>query len=205
MAQLMTLTLREAAFVFDNKFKDVVRAVEEHADLMAPVIASGRKVRVLGMRELIYLQALGEVGELLTPKGRFELHEALLASPLKHEVSVGLFSLQLDRLQHQVEERVKALDALKDGVDGEMDDPRIKGTSVEVYRISALLDGGATIDEVGEDYPLLTRNQIEHAQRYAAAIPKAGRPYPKSSFKRAASKLNLDALDEALGEADLIG
>lgn len=203
MAQSMALTLREAAFVFGSKLKDVVRAIEEHAVLMSSsAIGAGRKLRVLGMPELLYLQALGEMGELLTPKGRFELHEALLAEPSKGDVTVGAFFLPLDRLQRDVEARVKALNTLKDGVEGDQDDPCIKGTNVEVYRISALLDGGSSVEEVAIDYPLLTLEQIERARDYASAIPKLGRPYTRRSFKRAAAAIDFDALDEALAEAE---
>src|SRR5450830_1546513 len=200
MEETMTFTLREAAFVFGDKLKDIVRTIEEHSELTAKARYGGRSLRVLGMQDLIYLQALGEVGELLTPKGRLELHLALLNWPAQHEVAVGEFLLPLDRLQKHVEKRLIALTTLKDSVDGSTDDPLIKGTEVEVYRISALLDGGATADEVARDYPSLTPEQIGLAHAYAAAIPKKGRPYPKKSFKTAIRRLNLDALDEAIAE-----
>lgn len=202
MEKTMTLTLREAAFVFGGKLKEIVRIVEEHAALTTTVARGGRNLRVLGMPDLIYLQALGEVGEMLSPLGRFQLHEALLDGLAKHEVAVGTFLLPLDPLKINVEKRLEALEKLKDGVDGNPDDPFIKGTEIEVYRISALLDGGATPEDVVRDYPSLVPEQIEVARAYAEAIPKKGRPYPKTSFKSAVRRLNLDALEEALAEEE---
>lgn len=205
MEKTLTITLREAAFVFGDKLKDVVRTVEEHAELATKLAVGSRTLRVLGMPDLIYLQALGEVGEMLTPIGRRQLHEALLNGKAKNEVSVGSFLLPLDRLQSNVEKRLEALDALKDGVDGSPEDPFIKGTKIEVYRVSALLDGGATPEGVARDYPTLSREQIELARAYAEAIPKKGRPYPKTSFKSAVRRLNLDALDDVLAEEETQG
>lgn len=198
MAETMTLTLRETAFVFGDKLKNIVRLIDEHAELGVKVAHGNRNLRVLGMPDLIYLQALNEVGDLLTPRGRFELHKALLHGRAKHQISVGKFSLPIDQLQNDVEKRLGALKRLKDTVEGNPEDPVIKGTRIEVYRISALMDGGVTHQAVLEDYPSLTQEQIELACAYAEAIPKKGRPYPKVSFKRVIGALGLDALDDAL-------
>ena len=201
MNNIPMLTLREAAFVFGESFKDIARGMDEHPELTPKAAYGKRSLRVLGQADLMYLQALREVGNLLTPMGRRTLHEALVNSPSEHEVSVGEFVLHLDHIRSKVERRLQALIRLKDRVDGNPADPCIKGTDVEVYRISALLDGGASVEQVAEDYPLLTHQQIKTAHEYAAAIPKKGRPYPKESFKRAMRTLNLDVLDELLAEA----
>jgi uncharacterized protein (DUF433 family) len=67
-------------------------------------------------------------------------------------------------------------------------DPVLKGTEVSVYVIAALTQG-QSIPEILEDYPSLTEKQVRQATAYASAYPKAGRPYPKRSFKRMASDL----------------
>lgn len=202
MKKALTITLREAAFVFGDKLKEVVRTVEEHSELATKLAVGSRRLRVLGMPDLMYLQALGEAREMLTPLGRRQLHEALLNAKAKSEVLVGSFLLPLDRLRSSVEKRLEALSALKNGVDGSPQDPFIKGTRIEVYRVSALLGGGATPESVAMDYPSLKLEQIELARAYAEAIPKKGRPYPKTSFKSGLRRLNLDALDEAFAEEE---
>lgn len=200
MSQMPTYTLREAAYVFGDKLKNIVRTIDEHSDLGLTEERGNRALRVLGMPDLIYLEALIEMGELLSPKGRFELHAALLKGRARQKVFVGNFSLTLHELQSKVEKRLDALAKLKDGVEGDPDDPFIKGTRVEVYRVSALFDGGASAETVLQDYPSLTIDQLELANAYAQAIPKKGRPYPKSSFKRALSELDFSALEEVLDD-----
>jgi len=63
--------------------------------------------------------------------------------------------------------------------------PIIPGTTIPVYKVAALLEGGASVDSVKEDYPSLTAGQIEDARAYAKANPYFGRPYPKISLKKA--------------------
>ena len=74
----------------------------------------------------------------------------------------------------------------------------LKGSDVEVHRISALLDGGLGPREVCEDYPSLTPGQVETARAYAEAYPKTGRPYPRTTAKRALRGAGFEALDEVL-------
>jgi len=64
-------------------------------------------------------------------------------------------------------------------------DPLIEGTTIPIYRISALLDGGLTVEQVLEDFPSLTRSHVETAREYARHFPNHGRQYPPTSFKRA--------------------
>ena len=84
-------------------------------------------------------------------------------------------------------------DKVEFGADGE---PLLKGTEIEVYRIAALLDGGWSIEQVIEDYPSLSRKDIATAKAYREAHPEAGRPYPRTSAKRALQGAGLEALDE---------
>jgi uncharacterized protein (DUF433 family) len=197
MSEATALTLREAAFVFGADVKDIARTVDEHSALSLVVALSGkRKVRLLGMPDLLYFQALSEVGSLLTPEGRLKLHEALLSTPTRPSVSISRFELQTTDIQAVVEKKLEALRRIKGHVEGNADDPLIKGTAVEVYRVAALFDGEASLEQIKQDYPQLSEIQIKMAVEYARIIPKKGRPYPKRSFKRALENLNLDALDE---------
>jgi Protein of unknown function (DUF433) len=64
-------------------------------------------------------------------------------------------------------------------------DPKIEGTVIPIYRISALLDGGMSINDIAEDFPSLTKTQIEQAGLYAKEHPAPfGNPYPQQSLKR---------------------
>jgi uncharacterized protein (DUF433 family) len=63
-------------------------------------------------------------------------------------------------------------------------EPLIPGTSIPLYRISALFDGGMTERQVKEDFPSLSASQISLARNYAQRYPNTGRPYPSQSLKR---------------------
>ncbi|EIF29069.1 hypothetical protein BCh11DRAFT_04501 [Burkholderia sp. Ch1-1] len=201
------VTLREAAFIFNSPFKDVVRLIDEHAGMARIYRRQPGSVRQLSFADLIYLQAVFDMGELLTPKGRWELHQTLLEAQAlnkeKEEVQLGRFVFPLHRVEADVHRRLDELNRLKAGVEGNPDDPFIKGTHVEVYRVAALLEGGSSPRDVRADYPSLTTDQTEFAGTYSKAIPKKGRPYPKKSFRRSLEGLDLDSLglgDEATDE-----
>jgi len=69
----------------------------------------------------------------------------------------------------------------------------IRGTTVPVHVVAGLAKG-ETVDEIMEDYPSLTRAQVETAIEYARAYPKKGRPYPARSFKRMVADLGLEEI-----------
>ena len=48
--------------------------------------------------------------------------------------------------------------------------PRIKGTRIAVYMIVQLVAAGESIETILEDYPSLTREDIQAALKYAAKL-----------------------------------
>lgn len=74
----------------------------------------------------------------------------------------------------------------------------IPGTKIPVYRISALLDGGMTIEQVLEDFPSLTADQILWSRDYARSYPNLGKQYPKESLKRLLRQSGMYELDQEL-------
>ncbi len=198
MAHTAQFTAAEAAFVL----REPVRAVKKALDAgpVRPVLLrrAGAPVRAIEWRDLFYLYAVRALRDELTPKARTEFYEALQQAPIERgdEVRFGRFRISVSDLVKEVERRTTDLTALADKVEFRADgEPMLKGTSTEVYRIAALLEGGAPIEQVLEDYPSLSRNQVETAQAYAEAYPKAGRPYPRTSVKRALQGAGLEALD----------
>lgn len=59
--------------------------------------------------------------------------------------------------------------------------PIVKGTRVPVHTVSALLERGASVEKIKEDYPYLTDRAIGAAVLYARANPRTGRR--KKSFR----------------------
>jgi uncharacterized protein (DUF433 family) len=200
MTHSAQFTAAEAAFVL----REPVRAVKKALDAgpVRPVLLrrAGAPVRAIEWRDLFYLYAVRALRDELTPKARTEFYEALQQAPIERgdEVRFGRFRISVSDLVKEVERRTTDLATLASKVEFRTDgEPLLKGTSVEVYRIVALLDGGAPMEQVLEDYPSLSRNQVETAQAYAEAYPKAGRPYPRTSVKRALQGAGLEALDDA--------
>ncbi len=200
MAHSAQYTATEAAFVL----REPVRAVKKALDAgpVRPVLLrrAGAAVRAIEWRDLFYLYAVRALRDELTPKARSEFYEALQQTPIDRGdvVRFGRFRISVGDLVEEVEQRTSDLAALADKVEFRADgEPVLKGTSIEVYRISALLDGELSVEQVLEDYPSLSRQQVETAHAYAEAYPKAGRPYPRSSVKRALLGAGLEALDAA--------
>lgn len=193
-------TASEAAFVLREPVRSVKKALD--AGPVRPLLMrrAGTSVRAIEWRDLFYLYAVRALRDELTPKARTEFYEALQQAPIEQrgEVRFGRFRVSVTDLVAEVERRTGDLSALAEKVEFRADgEPLLKGTTIEVYRIAALLDGGASIEEVLEDYPSLSAGQVETARAYAEAYPKAGRPYPRTSVKRALRGAGLEALDDA--------
>ena len=190
MAHTVQFTAAEAAFVLREPLRAVKKALDAGPVRPALLRRAGASVRAIEWRDLFYLYAVRALRDELTPKARAEFYEALQQAPIERrdEVRFGRFRIAVSDLVKEVERRTTDLAALANKIafrtDGE---PLLKGASIEVHRIAALLEGGASIAQVLEDYPSLSRDQVETAQAYAQAYPKAGRPYPRASVKRAST------------------
>jgi uncharacterized protein (DUF433 family) len=74
-------------------------------------------------------------------------------------------------------------------------EPIIPNSAVPIYRISALLDGALSVEEVMQDFPSLTADQILMAREYALKYPNYGVPHPKQSLKRLLRESGFVALE----------
>jgi uncharacterized protein (DUF433 family) len=55
-------------------------------------------------------------------------------------------------------------------------EPVFRGTRIPVYGIAAMLDAGATAEELLSGYPKLTERLLDLARIWATAHPRRGRP-----------------------------
>jgi uncharacterized protein (DUF433 family) len=62
--------------------------------------------------------------------------------------------------------------------------PVFKGTRIPVHAIADMLSQGASVREILDGYPALTRERIELAPMYVQAFPRRGRPALRSWAKR---------------------
>ncbi|WP_049974585.1 DUF433 domain-containing protein [Azospirillum sp. B4] len=210
MTEATEWTAPQSAFLLEKPLIEVKRAIDRGV-VRATVVERGRiKGRRLRVGDLVYLQASSRLAEKLTPSARNDLYDqlrdvgALKGMPRRIKLSWGTVDIAPDvdaiakriNLLHRVEDRVSH------SASGE---PLIPATTVEIYRIAALLDGGATVDDVLHEFPSLTAEQVDQARAYAAIHPKRGRPFPKKGLKRSLQDLGLDMLDEVLGVPDCAG
>ncbi len=200
MAETQRLTAAEAAFVLNELPKAVRKALDEGPIEATVIRRRGVSVRMLERVDVIYLYAASLLKEELTPTSRQELYHAMKRKLSRH-VGFGRIRIDIADAVDVVDQRLARLAELKGRVDFSDDGERMsKGTDIEVHRIAALLDGGMTAEEISKDYPGLSRDQVEAAREFAAAYPKPGRPYPKTTFKRLLRTSRLHELDDVLAD-----
>jgi uncharacterized protein (DUF433 family) len=203
MSEAVAFTAAEVAFVLREPVKTVKKALDEGPVQAKLVRRAGSAVRAIEWTDVLYLFAVRTLRDELTPKARREFYHALKRVPVEraHEVRFGRLSVAIDDLKAEVHKRARELADLAEKVEFRRDgEALLKGTDIEVHRIAALLGGGMTPEQIGEDYPLLTPQAVAAAKAYAAAHPKAGRPYPSETVKRALKGAGLEALDEVMDE-----
>ncbi len=68
--------------------------------------------------------------------------------------------------------------------------PVYRGTRIPVHAIADRLSQGATVAEILEGYPALTREKVELAPMYVKAFPRRGHPVMRSWAKRPRRRLS---------------
>jgi len=200
LADAKRLSAAEAAFVLNELPKTVRKALDEGPIEATLVQSSSGAVRMLDRVDVIYLYAANLLKRELTSTSRQELYHAMKRK-LSRQMAFGRIRIDIADAVDVVDQRLARLAELKSHVDfSDGGDPMIKGTDIEVHRIAALLDGGMTSGEISEDYPGIAQGQVEAAREFAAAYPKPGRPYPKTTFKRLLRTSRLHELDDVLAD-----
>lgn len=180
----VSLTPTEAGFVLDRSPKAINRAIDDGIIQARHAAKGSAGQRVLGAGELRYLGLVKEVGKDLTQTGHRRLYAAVRELPSDvHVIRLGKMAFDLEQVDAELERRVGRLEMLRSSVEKLDGVDVVRGTSVPVHLVAALACGQTT-DEIVEDYPQLSPEQIAMAADYARAFPKLGRPHPTRSFKR---------------------
>lgn len=170
---------------------------------------SGATVRrLLTKEQLIYLQLEAEGLRLLPVGTRREISESIQRSPKTDLMAIGngtaLF-VEFKSARRKIEDQLKQLAHIEEMVVSNPEimrgTPVFKGTRIPVDLVADMLDQGATVDEILEGYPTLSKEKIGIAPMYMRAYPRRGRPgrrlwqggkvrgrksYPLSSLLRSA-------------------
>ena len=185
-AAAQAFTVQEASYVVGRPRKAIDQAVDR-GELPTSQKAKGRYLKLWDLR---YLAAQALVGDQVTPLGRNKLYQAIRKSPLgQPQVRFGQLVFDMSGVDKAIVERVEKLTQLSAVVKGHGGQtPVLKGSDAPVHLIASLARGQG-VEATLEDYPGLSRGQVEAALEYAKAYPKTGRPYPAVSLKRMISKV----------------
>jgi uncharacterized protein (DUF433 family) len=197
MERAATLSLTEAGYVLDCSPRAINKAVDDKVIRATVRRRRGVPQRLLGPAELRYLRLEGKLHRHLTPTGRRKLYEAVQRLPTgSHTVPFGDVPLDLTPIDRELDERLRRLEQIKAQVHQPpgAHEPLLRGTRVPVHAIAGLARG-QTVEQILQDYPSLSRPQVEAAIEYARAYPKRGRPYPAKSLKRLLADLDLDGAE----------
>jgi uncharacterized protein (DUF433 family) len=91
-----------------------------------------------------------------------------------------------------VKKNIEATEKLFRLIDSTGEEPVIRGTDINAYRIAALHDG-MKLEEIVQDYASLSQQQVLAAKAYSASHPKPGRPYPTTTAKKSMREARADA------------
>jgi uncharacterized protein (DUF433 family) len=190
-----TWTIAQAAMIIEKPSQLLQRTIERAPVKPALARRGGRRVYVFEMRDLVFFCAWDDMKDGITSHKQVELYNALKSIPTQAAIgSINIGSLRYDFRPYvrRVKKNIEATEKLFRLIDRTGDEPVIKGTDINAYRIAALHDG-MTVEEIVRDYPSLSEHQVLAAKAYAESHPKAGRPYPKNTAKKTMWEARADA------------
>jgi uncharacterized protein (DUF433 family) len=181
-------TAAEAGAVTGLKLKAVHNAIDKHIVepvAKARVAPTGKANRVahrlLTAEDLVRLRVWRGVGDTLSVERRQRLFLAIAVEPTARTVKADdLLIVDVAEARKQVDRGVRKLEAAEAVVTRDKStlggEPVFKGTRIPVYGIAAMLDAGATAEDLLSGYPMLTEAMLDFARIWAAAHPRRGRP-----------------------------
>lgn len=177
-------TPSQAAAITGLKLAAIHKAIDQR--LIRP--RKSRSRRLLSKEQVLYLQLEAEGLRLLPVSTRRSIAQAVIQNPGRDQLTVGAggaLIVEVRRARRKVERELKHLARLEamavsdPGIMGGT--PVFRGTRIPVDLIADMLAQGATIEDLLEGYPSLTRQRIAMAPLYMRAFPRRGRPARRRS------------------------
>lgn len=174
------ITVREAAFAAGVSVEVVNRAIDrEHIQTLPLRRATDATRRGIGPGEAVYLT----VSQVLAPEVRREVYRSFRGkelAELPRRLDMGGVVLELEGVIRSVEERLSLLSSMQERVEVDPEvrggEPVFRGTRIPIHGIARKQALGSAKEELLEDYPKLTEDDLELAARYAELYPRRGRP-----------------------------
>ena len=182
-------TPAEAAAVSGLALKAVNNAIDKHiVDIVRPAAAGRRTIRrYLTPIHLVCLRLEhGLVGRLPVERRQGLFREVAAKPDAKRINADDLLLVDIGEARRQVAERVRDLDEAEQIIHIDRDtlagEPVFKGTRIPIYGLVAMLEAGATPDELIAGHSKLDRRKLGLARLWAAAHPRRGRPKRLTDF-----------------------
>ncbi|MGD0872056.1 MAG: DUF433 domain-containing protein [Bryobacteraceae bacterium] len=169
----------------------------EHGLIRPQRIRGGRVVRRLFSKSQVLYLVLEAKGLRVLPLAtRRQVAKAIERDPGMDAIAISKGSvivIQCKAVRKEVEAGLHRLAEAERMVDAEPDvmhgTPVYRGTRIPVRAIADMLSQGATVEDILEGYPALTRAKVKLAPFYVKAFPRRGRPakrpWAKSEPRRA--------------------
>ena len=176
-------TPAQAAAVTGLPLPAVHKAIEYR--LIRPkVVREGRSLyRLLSKPQVLYLQLEANGLRCLPLATRRQIARAIEQAPNADMVPVsqgGALVVEIKAARKRMEDALRRLVQAERMIVSDPDvmkgTPVYRGTRIPVHAIAGMLAQGATVQEILEGYPALTRKAVELAPVYAKAFPRRGRP-----------------------------
>lgn len=144
----------------------------------------GREVqRLLSQDQLVYLRLEAEGVRLLPLATRREVAKAVANSPEMDMVCLSEGSavmIQVKAVRQKIEQQILRLKEAQQMITSDpailRGTPVYSGTRIPVELVADMLADGASVEEILEGYPALSRRKVELATLYMRAFPRRGRP-----------------------------
>lgn len=172
-----SFTVSEAAFVLAEPVKTVKNALDTGPVVPTLKRRAGSFVRTVAWRDLFHLFLLRTLRDQLAPAARAELYAAMshFDPDRDDEIRLGRLRVDVSDLKPEFAARAEELAVLTEQVDFRADgEPLVKGRDIEIYRVSALVEGGMTDAEIIYEHPSLTVNDIAVPWPMPRRIPRRG-------------------------------
>jgi uncharacterized protein (DUF433 family) len=174
------ITVKEAAFAAGVSVKAVNQAIDREQIQTRPLRrATDGARRGIGPGEAVFLT----VSQVLAPEVRRKVYRSFRGRDLPElprRLDMGGVVLELEGVIQSVEERLSLLSSMRERVEVDPEirggEPVFRGTRIPIHGIARKRALGSTNEELLEDYPKLTEDDLELATGYAELYPRRGRP-----------------------------
>jgi uncharacterized protein (DUF433 family) len=184
-------TPSEISAVISLPLRAVHKAIE-YKLIRPALVRDGRSTqRMLSQSHAVYLRLEATGLKSLPLAERREIARAIERDPRVDALSIhngGAILIQCKTARRDVEGGLRRLAMATRMVESDPEimrgTPVYKGSRIPVHAVADMLSLGASVDEILEGYPGLTRERIELAPMYVKAYPRRGRPAARPWVKQ---------------------